>query len=54
MIVKENIEIGSKVFRDPETIGKELRHYLDDSPVVPDGINIDKPNNIEQWFENRK
>lgn len=48
------IEIGGQKFRDPEEIGSQLRHYLDDMPQVPDGINLTKPNSIEQWFENRK
>ena len=48
------IDLGGKKFRDPETIGKELRHYLDDSPVVPDGISISKPNSIEGWFNERQ
>lgn len=43
--VKGDIEIkfksGSvKVLRDPVTIGKELQKYLNDEPVVPDGIEI--------------
>lgn len=33
-------------YRDPFEIGKELRHYLDDRPRVPDGINIDGTNII--------
>jgi hypothetical protein len=48
------IDLGGKKFRDPETIGNELRHYLDDSPVVPDGISISKPNSIETWFNERQ
>ena len=49
-----DIDLGGKKFRDPETIGKELRHYLDDCPSVPDGISINKPNSIESWLENRR
>lgn len=48
------IELGKRKYRDPEVIGKELRHYLDDRPSVPDGIELNRPNSIEQWFENRK
>ena len=48
------IDLGGKKFRDPETIGKELRHYLDDCPSVPDGISINKPNSIESWLENMR
>jgi hypothetical protein len=33
-------------YRDPFVIGKELRHYLDDRPAVPDGININGVNII--------
>ena len=33
-------------YRDPFEIGKELRHYLDDKPVVPDGINVNGVNII--------
>ena len=33
-------------YRDPFEIGKELRHYLDDRPVVPDGIDINGVNMI--------
>ena len=45
------ITVGNRVLRDPETIGKELRHYLDDGCIVPDDISMDKPNSIEHWFE---
>lgn len=34
-------------YRDPFAIGKELRHYLDDRPDVPDGIDIDGVNIID-------
>lgn len=33
-------------YRDPFEIGKELRHYLDDRPAVPDGIDIEGVNII--------
>ena len=33
-------------YRDPFEIGKELRHYLDDKPEVPDGIEINGVNII--------
>ena len=48
------IEIGGTKFRDPEVIGKELSYYLDIRPSVPLGINLDKPNNIERWFDDRR
>lgn len=36
--------------RNFRNIGKELYHYLNDESIIPDGITIDKPNNIEQWL----
>lgn len=36
--------------RDPFTIGEELHKYLVEKPVVPNGINLIKPNNIEDWI----
>ena len=33
-------------YRDPFEIGKELRHYLDDKPKVPDGIDTNGVNVI--------
>jgi len=36
--------------RDPEDIGNELNYYLKNQPKVPIGINIDKPNNLEEWI----
>lgn len=33
-------------YRDPFETGEELRHYLDDKPKVPDGIDIDGVNII--------
>lgn len=37
--------------RNFRTIGKELYHYLNDRPIVPDNISIDKPNDIEEWLK---
>jgi hypothetical protein len=48
------IEIGHRKFRDPEVIGKELTYYLNEHPKVPSNISLTHPNNIEEWFENRK
>jgi hypothetical protein len=48
------IQVGYKKLRDPEIIGRELTYYLNESPQVPLGIELTKPNNIEKWFENRK
>ena len=36
--------------RDPETIGKELKTYLDSHPTVPMGISIEEPNNLMEWL----
>lgn len=38
------------VLRDPLTIGKELRDYLDNRPAVPNGIELVKPNRIDDWL----
>ena len=46
------IQIGHKSLRDPEKIGEELTYYLKENPPVPLGITLDKPNNIEKWFDN--
>lgn len=34
-------------FRDPFEIGKELKHYLDERPKVPDGIDVNGLNVID-------
>ena len=47
------IEIGGKIYRDPEDIGSELHGYLQERPLVPNGISLVKPNSIEKWFEGR-
>lgn len=36
--------------RHPFVVGKELKHYLDDKPSVPDGILLDKPNDLTQFL----
>lgn len=38
------------ILRDPEDIGKELRFYLDNHYNTPIGIDINSPNNIEEWI----
>lgn len=38
------------VLRDPETIGKELYRYLERRPVIPDGIEPNKPNDLIEWI----
>lgn len=37
--------------RDPEVIGEELSHYLNERPTVPTGINLTGDNNITQWLQ---
>jgi hypothetical protein len=41
---------GQIIIRDPFTIGEELSKYLLDKPTVPNGINLVKPNNLEEWI----
>jgi hypothetical protein len=48
------VVIVGKKLRDPEVIGKELTYYLDHHPSVPLGIALDKPNNIERWFDDKQ
>ena len=43
---------GSIILRDPEEIGRELFDYLDRRPPVPNGIELNKPNDIVKWIEN--
>ena len=38
------------VLRHPFIIGKELRSYLDNKPIVPNGIELIKPNKIDDWI----
>lgn len=45
------LNLGNHVMRDPEVIGKELTHYLQDKPSVPDGIAVVGLNNIAEWLE---
>lgn len=49
-----NVYIGGKKFRDPEQIGNELTYYLENHPKVPLNISLNKPNNIEQWFDDKQ
>lgn len=39
------------VIRDPFTIGSELQGYLNLKPLVPNGINIEGPNDIVSYLE---
>lgn len=38
------------ILRDPFTIGEELYGYLKNKPVVPNGIELIKPNKLEDWM----
>jgi hypothetical protein len=38
---------------DPYDIGKELNHYLKDMPKVPDNINKDGINSINEWLNKK-
>lgn len=38
------------VLRPPLVIGEELREYLDNKPMVPKGIDIIKPNKLDDWI----
>lgn len=40
------VDDKGKVYRDPLEIGTELKGYLDNKPLVPNGINIDGVNTI--------
>lgn len=45
IITKDNV-----ILRDPFTIGSELNGYLTDKPTVPNGIELIKPNKLEDWL----
>jgi len=36
--------------RDPFDLGEELYHYLSSRPVVPTGIDLEKPNSLTKWL----
>jgi hypothetical protein len=36
--------------RDPFDLAKELNYYLKSNPIVPNGINLSKPNSLTQWL----
>lgn len=38
------------VLRHPFIIGKELKHYLDDKPTVPDEIELYELNDLSKWL----
>lgn len=45
IITKDNV-----ILRDPFTIGEELNGYLVNTPTVPNGIELVKPNRLEDWI----
>lgn len=45
IVTKDNV-----ILRDPFTIGGELNGYLIDRPAVPNGIELVKPNKLEDWI----
>lgn len=49
-IVDITLQNGT-ILRDPLTIGRELSYYLVNKPEVPVGIDLVKPNRLEDWFK---
>lgn len=45
IVTKDNV-----ILRDPFTIGEELNSYLINKPSVPNGIELIKPNRLEDWL----
>lgn len=45
IVTKDNV-----ILRDPFTIGEELNGYLIERPAVPNGIELIKPNKLEDWL----
>lgn len=45
---------GDIELRDPEDLGRELMHYLNDQPSVPDGIKVEGVNGIAKWLRDGK
>ena len=42
---------GKKIIiKDPEAVGAELKHYLEDKPSVPDNINLEEENDITKFI----
>lgn len=39
-----------QTLRNPLSIGKELNDYLQTTPTVPNGIELTKPNKLEDWI----
>ena len=38
------------ILRDPFIIGEELNNYLVNKSIVPNGIDLIKPNKLEDWI----
>lgn len=46
-----NLKFGIDIeLKDPEIMGKELKHYLEDKPKVPDNINLEGENSIKDFL----
>lgn len=45
IVTKDSITL-----RDPFTIGEELNGYLTNKSTVPNGIELIKPNKLEDWM----
>lgn len=41
---------NNTIIRDPFVIGEELNNYLVNKPTVPNGIDLNKPNRLEDWL----
>lgn len=48
--ITEIVTKSGLVLRPPLVIGEELRSYLDNKPTVPNGIELVKPNRIDDWI----
>lgn len=45
IVTKDN-----SILRDPFVIGEELKSYLVNKSIVPNGIELVKPNKLENWI----
>lgn len=48
--IGEIVTSNGVILRPPLVIGEELRRYLDNKPAVPNGIELIKPNRIDDWL----
>lgn len=46
----EIVTPNNVILRDPLTIGAELSSYLTNKPAVPNGIELVKPNKLDDWL----